>query len=166
LIYSKTRLFRAPNSRHPRTGLFKRRIAFQELMHLGPGAIVEMARHPEPFRVLRPDGPSPAAAADWLEAGRTIERLAEERQATYWGGSARLTKKTLSFIKNGAEEGERAIRTFEAAANLGEFNCPPELAHALLTDAARDSRLAPGEARRQIESGLAHARRQREGGAA
>jgi hypothetical protein len=58
------------------------------------------------------------------------------------------------------------MRTFQAAANLGEFDCPPELAHALLTDAALDSGLTPGETSRQIESGLAHARRQREGGAA
>ena len=49
LIYSKTRLFRAPNSRHPKTGLFKRRLALDELMHLEPAAIVELARHPEPF---------------------------------------------------------------------------------------------------------------------
>src|SRR5262249_35944806 len=35
-IYSKTRLFRAPNSRHPKTGLYKRRLDLDELMHLKP----------------------------------------------------------------------------------------------------------------------------------
>jgi hypothetical protein len=53
---------------------------------------------------------------------------------------------------------------FQAAANPGEFGCPAELAHALLTGAALDSGLTPSETRRQIDCGLAHARRQREGG--
>ena len=166
LIYSKTRLFRAPNSRHPKTGLFKRRLALDELMHLEPAALADLARHPEPFRLPSPTGPSPTAAADWLEAGRAVERRAENRRAGYRDGSARLTKTTLAFIRDGATDGERAIQTFRAAANLGEFDCPPELAHALLTDAALDSGLTPSEARRQIDSGLAHAGRQREGGAA
>src|SRR5262249_40251789 len=51
LIYSKTRLFRAPNSRHPKTGLHKRRLTFGELMCLSVEGIVELARHPEPFAV-------------------------------------------------------------------------------------------------------------------
>ena len=37
-------------------------------------------------------------------------------------------------------------------------------AHALLTEAALDSGLTPSETKRQIDSGLTHARRQREGG--
>src|SRR5262245_2563585 len=35
-IYSKCRLFRAPNSRHPKTGLYKRRLMLDELTHLKP----------------------------------------------------------------------------------------------------------------------------------
>jgi len=45
---------------------------------------------------------------------------------------------------------------FSAAANLGEFNCPPALAHALLTEAGLDSGLSPSDVRRQIECGLNH----------
>jgi hypothetical protein len=164
-IYSKTRLFRAPNSRHPKTGLFKRRLALDELMHLKPEAIVETARHPEPFRVSRRAGPSPTAAAEWLEAGRAVGRRADERRAAFPDGSTKLTAATRAFIRDGAPDGERALQLFRAAANLGEFDCPPELAHALLTEAALDSGLMPSEAARQIDCGLAHARRQREGGA-
>jgi hypothetical protein len=51
-----------------------------------------------------------------------------------------------------------------AAANLAELGCPTDLAHALLADAALDSGLTPAETRRQIECGLAHGQRQREGG--
>ena len=49
-------------------------------------------------------------------------------------------------------------RLFRAAANLAEFSCPPALAHELLTTAALDSGLAPADARRQIDCGLAHVR--------
>jgi hypothetical protein len=43
---------------------------------------------------------------------------------------------------------------FSAAANLAEFGCPPALAHALLTESALDSGLAPNDVRRQIECGM------------
>jgi hypothetical protein len=165
LIYSKTRLFRAPNSKHQKTGLFKRRLALGELNHLSTKGIVELARHPEPFALSVPTVTSPTAIADWLDAGRAVEKRAVERRAEYGNGSPRLNLKTLDFIRDGSTDGERAIRLFQAAANLGEFDCPPALAHALLNESALDSGLTPRETMRQIESGLTHARRQREGGA-
>jgi hypothetical protein len=165
MIYSKTRLFRAPNSRHPKTGLYKRRLSLDDLTHLKPEAVVELALSPEPFDI--PIGPARClrAADDWNEARRAVERRAERHSAARAGNATRLNALTLDFIRNGAQEGERANRLFRASANLAEFDCPAELAHALLTEAALDSGLTPGETRRQIECGLAHARRQREGGA-
>jgi hypothetical protein len=162
-IYSKVRLFRAPNSRHP-SGLFKRRLSHDELMHLTPAAVVERAREPGPFDI--PSGPlsCPRAADDWLKAARTVERRAMSRPAPGEAPS-KLQALTRDFLINGAPEGERELRCFRAAANFGEFDCPPDLAHALLTEAALDSGLTPSETRRAIDSGLAHARRQREGGA-
>jgi hypothetical protein len=161
-IYSKTRLFRAPNSRH-RSGLYKRRLSLDDLTLLKPEAIVELARHPEPFDI--PTGPALCipAADDWSKARRAVERRAD-RQAAPRDGSGKLAAQTLDFIRNGAPDGERATRLFRAAANLAELGCNPELAHALLDEAALDSGLTPSEARRQIESGLNHVRRQREGG--
>jgi hypothetical protein len=64
---------------------------------------------------------------------------------------------TLQFIREGAAVGERAIRLFRAAANLAECGCPAALIEALLMEAALDCGLAPAEARRQIECGIAHA---------
>ena len=163
-IYSKTRLFRAPNSRHPKTGLFKRRLSLDELTHLKPEAIIDLARQPEPFDI--PTGPALClrAAEDWSKARRAVEQRAERKAAASGDGPRKLNALTLAFIREGATDGERALRLFQAAANLAEFGCTPELAHALLDEVALDSGLTPSETRRQIESGLSHAR-QREGGA-
>jgi hypothetical protein len=164
-IYSKTRLFRAPNSRHP-SGRYKRRLMLDELTYLSADAILALAVEPAPFDLPTPAVPSATAAADWLEAARAVERRAFERREAAAEGTPRLNATTLDFIRDGAPDGERATRLFRAAANLGEFDCPPALAHALLSEAALDSGLTPSETRRQIDTGLAHARRQQEGGAA
>jgi hypothetical protein len=160
-VYDKVRPFRAPNSRHPRTGLFKRRLRFDELMGLTAVRIRELAVAPEPF-----DIPAPAACdqatTDWREAVEAAERAAVERARgrTLATDRGRLSRATLEFIRAGADEGERALRLFRAAANLAEFGCPDDLAHALLSEAALDSGLTPSETRRQIDCGLRHAARE------
>ena len=167
-IYSKTRLFRAPNSRHPKTGLFKRRLTLDELTQLKPEAIVDLARHPEPFKI--PTGPALclSAADHWAKARRVVERQAE-RHAAPRNGEGRLSAFVRRFIRDGELDSDRrAVSTFRAAAELAEFHELhgfDSLAHALLVDGALDSGLSPSEAKRQIDCGLSHGRRQREGGA-
>jgi hypothetical protein len=168
-IYSKTRLFRAPNSRHPKTGLFKRRLSLGELTQLKLEAIVELARQPEPFEI--PSGPALClnAADDWSKARRVVERQAERHRAPR-DGNVEISAFLRRFIRDGELESDRrAISTFRAAAELGELyesHGIDALAHALLTDAALDSGLSPSEAKRQIACGLSHGRRPKEGGAA
>jgi hypothetical protein len=168
-IYSKTRLFRAPNSRHPRTGLFKRRLTLDELTHLKPEAIVELARHPEPFKIPSRPALCPTAADDWRNARRLVEHQAERHRATR-NGTAELSAFLQRFIRDGElEPDRRAVSTFRAAAELAEIQEShgfDALAHALLTEAALDSGLSPSEAKRQLDCGLAHGRRPKEGGAA
>jgi hypothetical protein len=169
LIYSKTRLFRAPNSRHPKTGLFKSRLTLDELTHLKTDAIVERARHPAPFEI--PSGPAlcVSAADEWSKARRVVERQAERIQAPR-DGNVEISAFLRRFIRDGEVDADkRAVATFRAAAELSELHEAvgfDALAHALLADVALDSGLTPSETKRQIECGLAHARRQREGGAA
>jgi len=156
-VYDRQRLFRAPNSRHPKTGLHKRRLTFAELLHLGTPAILRLAEQPEPFDPPDPPGPDPQAVADWQAAAADAERTAtarRERQAT-GNGAGRLNRSTLAFIRDGAGTGDRHRLLFSAAANLAELECPPGLAHELLTEAGLDSGLAPSEVRRQIDCGLA-----------
>jgi hypothetical protein len=166
-IYSKTRLFRAPHSRHPKTGLFKRRLTLDELTLLKPEAVVDLARHPEPFKI--PAGPAlfVSAADDWATARRDVTLQAEGRPAPR-NGEGRLTAFLRRYLRDGELEADRrAVSTFRAAAELGElyegigFDA---LAHALLTGAALDSGLSPSEVKRQIDCGLAHGRRKAEGG--
>jgi hypothetical protein len=168
-IYSKTRLFRAPNSKHPKTGLFKRRLSLDELTHLKPEAIVDLARHPVPFRI--PSGPALClvAADDWAKARQMVERQAERHAAPRHGGG-KLSAFVRRFIRDGELDSDRrAVSTFRAAAELSELyesHGFDALAHTLLTDAALDSGLSPSEVKRQIDSGLSYARRKQEEGGA
>lgn len=156
-IYDRVRAFRAPNSRHPKTGLHKIAIGPERVMRFGVDAIRELAKTPFAFDI--PDAPGRSSAVEtlWREcvesADREFEAATRRRDSN--GGEATLNRATLEFIRDGAGQGDRHRLLFSAAANLAEFDCPPGLAHALLTPAARDSGLAPSEIRRQIECGLA-----------
>jgi hypothetical protein len=159
-VYDKVRLFRAPNSRHPKTGLHKRRLTFDELMHLSADRVRQFAAAPEPFALPAVTAADVRAVADWQAAEAAVASEAEvkaQRRAAVADGTPRLNRATLDFVRDGADQGDRHRLLFSAAANLAEFGCPPALAHALLTEAALDSGLPPADARRQIECGLAHA---------
>jgi hypothetical protein len=154
-VYDKVRAFRAPNSRHAKTGLHKRRLTFDEL--LGPLAIiVELAATPAPFDVPNVTGISEAAAADWQAAVDLVARESEAKavRRAAGNGSGALNKATLAFIRDGAGTGDRHRLLFSAAANLAEFHCPLPLAVALLEESALDSGLPPKDVRRAIECGL------------
>lgn len=150
-IYDRVRPFRAPNSRHPKTGLHKVRVSLDELQSVEE--IKALAAQPRPFTLLCAGRHSAQAAADWQAATEWVENQA---QAIAVRSGAQLNRLTLDFIRDGAKAGERATRLFSAAANLAEFCCPHDLAFALLTEAALDSGLSPNETDRQIECGLAH----------
>jgi hypothetical protein len=158
-IYSVVQILRAPNSRHPRSGLHKRPLSLNELLHLDAACVRRLAKAPQPFALPVVTAADPQAAADWQAAVRAVEREAEakaERRAALANGTPRLNRATLDFIRDGADQGDRHRLLFSAAANLRELNCPSDLAHALLTAAALDSGLTPKDVHRQIECGLNH----------
>ena len=150
-VYDKVRAFRAPNSRHPKTGLHKRRLTFDEL--LGPlDAILELAKTPAPFAVPTVTKTSEAAAADWQAAADLVASEGEAKAArrAAGNGSPTLNRSTLRFIRDGATTGDRHRLLFSAAANLAEFGCTPPLAVALLGRILRSTRgLPPKDVRRQ-----------------
>lgn len=157
-VYDRVRAFRAPNSRHPKRGRHKRRLSHGELMGLSINRILQLAERPEPFDLLAPPDRDEQAAADWFDACRQVKQEAEvkAKRRAESSGTPTLNRLTLNFIRDGADHGDRHRLLFSAAANLAEFGCPPALAHALLTDAALDSGLPPGDVHRQIACGLAH----------
>jgi len=157
-IYDKVRAFRAPNSRHPKTGRYKRRLSYHELLGLSLDAILRLAEQPDEFDLPTTPAASDRANADWAEATARVQQEAEwkVRYRMASKGPSSLNRQTLDFIRNGALVGDRHRLLYSAAANLAEFECSPALAHALLTESALDSGLAPGEVKRQIDCGLQH----------
>lgn len=155
-VFDKVRLFRAPNSWHPKTGRHKRRLEFDELLNVRTQAIVERAAAPLAFELPDPPHPHPQAVADWRDAAEELVRraasLAERHESS--NGAARLNRSTLAFVREGATVGDRHRLLYSAARNLAEFGCPSALAHELLTEPALDSGLPPAEVRRQIDCGL------------
>jgi hypothetical protein len=158
-VYDKLRPFRLPNSQHPSTGRFKRRLTYEELMHMSIDRILELAAEPAPF-----DMPTPIPQladltrlnALWSDAAGSVEQVRAEAADRLAGGSARLNRATFEFLRDGAAEGERAIRLFQAAANFAEFENVGELASYLLTEVGLDCGLSPSEVRKQINDGLRH----------
>ena len=158
-VYDRVRAFRAPNSRHPKTGLHKRRLSFDELMGLSVDAIKQMAEKPEAFDVPTLPPVNEQAATDWQDAAHNVERATEAKAEHRAAGlSSRLNRATRDIIGNvePIAAGDRHRLLFSAAANLAEFGCPPALAHELLSEAGRDAGLSPSEVRRQIDCGLSH----------
>jgi hypothetical protein len=151
-VYDRVRLFRSPNSRHPKTGLHKRLIGAEELYQITAEGILDIARHPRDEQMPPAPKLSPVAQDDWLAAMQLAGNVSRSRAIVRQ--SPRLNAATLRFIREGETVGDRHRMLFSAAANLAELNCPADLTHALLTPAAQDSGLTPADIRRQVDCGL------------
>ncbi len=165
-IYSKVRLFRAPNSRHPQTGRHKRRFVLDEFLALSLDAVLQLSEQPEGFE-LNSAGPAmvhPQAVADWQTACDTVTHQRSSHVAQQASGPRRLPRVVLDVIRFGSLEGDRHRSLFAAAAALTEHGTPEPVVFALLTDPGRDLGLKPSDVERQIRCGITHARQQ--GGAA
>lgn len=168
-IYDRVRLWRAPNSRHRKSGLYKVRIDLDDLLYLDADGTRRLAVEPIPYDPPEPASPPPRLVADWRETAAEIHREAD-RHATRSAGrsNARInpTARLLLSDPTAVHVGERHAVIFSAAACLAEYATLDDLIVALLTDPALDTGLPPREVERQIRCGIAHARRQTgEGGA-
>lgn len=164
-VYDRVLAFRAPNSKHPKTGLHKRRLSVDELFYLRTNRITELAKQPLEFGIPEPLPPNRNAINAWRDAmsgvDAQIDASSSRRSGAMLGGSSAinggtLNRSTVAFIREGATTGDRHRLLFSAAANLSEFGCNDALAWALLSEPALDSGLAPNEVRRQIQCGLAY----------
>jgi len=156
-VYDRVRCWRAPNSRHPKTGLHKRRLSVGELLHVSTAALLKLAEQPAPFELPEPAYQSESAADLWAEAAEQVRREADVRAERLANGNdlERLNRATLDYIRDGASVGDRHRLCYSAAANLAEMGAPLPLCVALLEDAALDCGLPPKDVRRAIENGWA-----------
>jgi hypothetical protein len=163
-VFDRVRAFRAPNSRHPRTGLHKRFVPVEILDAVTVDGVLGMARTPAPFDPPSTDGVDSAdmLVAVWDAAGRAVagaSAAAEQRRVEIAKGDRAVTlnRKTRAFLNGEVEVGERHPRLYSAAANLAELGCPLPAVRALLTEPALDAGLPPKDVARQIECGHAAA---------
>lgn len=143
-IYDKVRAFRAPNSRHPVTGIHKRHLSRDELFEMSIESIFKLAESPEVIEWEAPSNTSPRALELWTSAGESL-RAAGTQYGSSAHGEGGLNAATIQFIREGAETGERQQRLYSAAANLTEPDCSDAVVHGLLFQSARDCGLRPKE---------------------
>ena len=164
-VYDRVRAFRAPNSRHQKTGRHKRFLELWELMTLEVDEIAKLADSPRRFSFSQ-TSLNGEAVRMWDKAVLTVQQrqlqVKQRRTASPSNSDAGVsnyaiaTRATMDFIRDGATSGDRHRRLFSASANLAEFGCSFELAYALLSESALDCGLSPSDVRRQIKCGLEH----------
>lgn len=161
-VFDRVRAFRAPNSKHPKTGLHKRYLPVEILDTVTLDGVLDMARTPQPFDVPSTDGVESAdmLVAVWDAAGRAVAEKAaavEKRRVEVVSGARAVTvnKLTRAFLNGEVVEGDRHRLLYSAAANLAELGCPLPAVRALLTEPALDTGLPPKDVTRQIECGHA-----------
>jgi len=164
-VYDRVRLFRAPNSRHQKTGRHKRRLTADEFFGLTSAEMLTLAQTPDASELPPPLPTMQQAVDDWADAvlnsnnNNNVSSSNAQRQHVEVDGlpgydDIGLNALTRVFIAEGALIGDRHRQVYSAARNLAEFQCPRPLAYALLMQPARDSGLCPSDARRQIDCGL------------
>jgi hypothetical protein len=149
-VYDRTRLWRTWNSRHERTGRFKRRLSVGELLYLDQDRHAELAREPFAF-----DPPDPVKSAlldqDWtraLAAARAVPRVQTPEVARHRGGA--LTDRAGRFLLGQATQPRRHDGCVHAAAVLARAGCPKGLAFDLLFRAAHACGLVRDYDRRDV----------------
>ena len=158
-VYDPIRLSAWPNSRHPRTGLYKVHLDAEELDEMSLRRVLETAAAPVVFDVAPPCSTSVKFAADWDQAAKEAPKVGAPRKPRNGPRKApnRLTQ-LLIHDPGDIKPGERHRVIFSAAADLAEFETTDELIAAIVTPPALHTGLPPREVARQIECGIAHTR--------
>ena len=134
-------------------------MSIDEVMNLTAARIAELAREPVPFDVPKVVKPIVGLESDWNEAAALVGKERAMRSTQNHPG--RLQRATVECLHDGAEEGERRLRLFRAAADMSELAISggvDGLIHALLTVPGLDCGVKPSDVRRQIQSGIDHGR--------
>lgn len=162
-IYDRNRVIRLPNTRHPKTGLYKRRIDADSFLEMGLDQILEHAKEPAGDGIPFVSGELPNVLRFWNEALRETQIKPERQQPSspIEDERFRLPRYFFEFMAFGCEQGQRALMVFRCAALLTENGAPERLVSGILREPAENSGLPPAEVTRQIQSGIKHAQNQR-----
>jgi len=160
-IYDRVRALRAPNSRHPKTGLHKRHIPFEDFRVITPEQVLTLAREPSPFEVVDSSLLLPIVrlVEKWRLATNVVvteKTAANERAAKVAAGLTKpvLNRLTMDIIRGESPAvGDRHRLIYSAARDLAETGAPRHLIDALLREPALDTGLPPKEVERQLDCG-------------
>lgn len=180
-VYDRVRLFRCPNTRHSATGLFKVPVTLDELKSPHSDTLVrQRAAQPRALMFVSPGKATKGDACFAFPADPVAELEARWLQITdgnlsraCWQPNARrrllaneclpcLRRKTVEYVCNGAQDGERANRLFQAAADFTRCGLSKPGIYSLLSEVAKQTGLSITEIRRQILNGIENQKKQGE----
>ena len=164
-IYDLVRIVRLPNTQHPKSGLFKRRVPCESLFKLGLAAILDMAKLPSGDGIPVVRMAVPQLALDWATAeAATIDAATTRAAVRVATGNrdTRVPKFFMDFLRLGTPQGERHITLFRVAAWMIEQGAGDDFTRLFLTEAAGDLGLPPENVARQIDCGVGHVLKQQQ----
>jgi hypothetical protein len=160
-IYDHQRLFRLPNSRHAKSGLYKRLFAFSDVANMSISQICEAARHPYGCDLPEAGEICEQLDRDWREASQsTSQSMTPSGQRIAPPHSTVVPEYVRRFIGFGEiEEPGLHVTLFRCAAALSEAGTPDAVIHGFLSPVAHRVALDPSRIESQIRDGIAHGRR-------
>jgi hypothetical protein len=161
-VYGPNAMFRAPNTQHEVTGLFKVRLHWDELFDLDVAGIRLLANGPRPFEPPSwHASPNETLCDLWKYAAAVADSRPFAINQTLDRG-VWVYADTFDFMHNGAPEPVGKKRLFRAAVNLLQVGCSRQAAYQLLSPAALMSGMSVAEATRQLEGAIRYMRKPRQ----
>ena len=124
-IYDKTRIFRSPNSRNIKTGLFKIELSSIELNELTIEQIQKLAANQKQV-------PFSPQTGEYNQYVRQFLHLASEKQAGQYKQGKLNSTQIIEGVAHGFQEGERNIGMASVAGLLHSRNISDDLVRAIL----------------------------------
>jgi len=161
-VYDRVRAMRAPNSRHPKTGLHRRLLPADRFGDMCPDEILSLAREPLAFEGVNCSNMPIVDRLAWVweVAKRTVSQqvtAANDRRTEVAAGRAKpvLNRLTLDIIRGEPIAiGDRHRLIYSAARDLAEKGATRALVDALLREPALDTGLPPKDVDRQLDCGF------------
>lgn len=161
-VYKPNAMFRAPNTLHEGTGLFKVRIQHDELFARDETGIRLLAKQPRPFEPPSwQTCPKEPLNELWGYALAVAHSRPWAIEQTIGRGSW-VYADTFDFMHNGAPKPTGNMRLFRAAVNLLQVGCPRHAVYQLLSPAALMSGLSPAAVDRQLKGAVRYMRKPRQ----